>query len=93
MVVKIVRKAYLFSDEERESVCREAHIHATLNHPHIVKLYDAFESGIEKLRTALDMMRTFPNHEDEELLAQAVLKVDEGARLLAAAGEAVQKSP
>lgn len=46
MVVKIVRKAYLFSDEERESVCREAHIHATLNHPHIVKLYDAFESEV-----------------------------------------------
>ena len=58
----------------------------------VTKLYDAFESGVEKLRTALDMMRTFPNHEDEELLAQAVLKVDEGARLLAAAGEAVQKS-
>jgi hypothetical protein len=57
----------------------------------VSKLYDAFENGVEKLRTALDMMRTFPNHEDEELLAQAVLKVDEGAKLLAAAGEAVQK--
>lgn len=49
-VVKIIRKACLFSAEERESVCREAHIHATLRHPNIVALHDAFE---DKVRTAV----------------------------------------
>ena len=56
----------------------------------IGKVYDAFEEGVEKLRSAIDTFRTYPTHNDEEILAQAVLKVDEGAKLIAAAGEAVQ---
>ena len=86
VVVKIVRKAYLFSDEERESVCREAHIHATLNHPHIVKLYDAFESEsrvflvMEKVegQTLHDYMRNKPSFTEVEtavLLKQLVQAV------------------
>jgi Ca2+-binding EF-hand superfamily protein len=56
----------------------------------IGKVYDAFEEGVEKLRSAIDVFRTYPTHNDEEILAQAVLRVDEGAKLIAAAGETVQ---
>lgn len=59
----------------------------------ISKLYDSFEEAIEKLRNALELMKTFPTSGDEEVLAEAVRKVDEGSRLLAAAGEAVKASP
>jgi Ca2+-binding EF-hand superfamily protein len=57
----------------------------------IGQVYDAFEEGVEKLRNAIDIFRTYPaSNNDEEVLAQAVRKVDEGAKQIAAAGEAVQ---
>lgn len=55
------------------------------------KVYDAFEQGVETLREALDMMRRYPSTEDEESLAAAVRMVDEGAKLIAAAGEAASR--
>jgi len=44
-VVKCIRKRYLLSPEERDSVTREVEIHRSLsgNHPHIVTLMDVYE--------------------------------------------------
>lgn len=57
----------------------------------VEKVYDAFESGVEKLRDAIDLLRSFPEKNDQEVLAQAVLLVDEGAKLVHAAGAAVTR--
>lgn len=44
LVVKVINKRYLFSDEEKKSIVREALIHSRLHHPNIVELRDTFES-------------------------------------------------
>lgn len=57
----------------------------------VEKVYDVFEEGVEALRSGLDTMRSYLDTEDEEVLAKGVTLIDEGARKLAAAGEAAGK--
>ncbi len=54
------------------------------------KVYDAFEQGVETLRSGLALMKTYVDNQDEETLATAVKAVDEGARLVGAARDAVK---
>lgn len=54
-------------------------------------LYDALESGVETMRSALDLMRSYPESRDQDVLAKAVQLIDEGAKLVAAAGEAAKR--
>jgi serine/threonine protein kinase len=44
VVVKCIRKRYLLSPEERDSVAREVEVHRSLSHPHVVALFDAYEA-------------------------------------------------
>ena len=86
-VVKVIKKAYLFSDEERESVVTEAAIHATLVHPHIVRLFDSFESAshvylvMERVRglTLHAYMRDKPSFTEAEtaVLVKQLLRATE----------------
>jgi len=46
-VVKCIRKRYLLTPEERDSVTREVEIHRSLRHPNIVELWDAYEDERE----------------------------------------------
>lgn len=46
-VVKCIRKRYLLTPEERDSVTREVEIHCSLRHPNIVELWDAYEDERE----------------------------------------------
>lgn len=54
-------------------------------------LYDALENGVETMRSALDLMRSFPENRDQDVLIKAVQLMDEGAKLVAAAGEAAKR--
>jgi hypothetical protein len=56
----------------------------------VEKVYDVFERGVQTLREGLEIMKTYVDNQDEEVLAKAVKLVDEGARSVAAARDAVK---
>lgn len=57
----------------------------------VEKLYEAFDRGVDTLRGAMELMRSYPESRDEQVLAKAVQMVDEGAKLVAAAGEVAKR--
>lgn len=57
----------------------------------VADIYDAFENGVSAFREAIVLFKTFPEKNDEEVLAEGVRLVDEGARLIAQVEEAVTR--
>ena len=56
----------------------------------IANSYDHFEEGVEAFRSAIDLLRRYPEDQDQETLAEAVRLIDGGARSVAAAAEEQQ---
>lgn len=73
------------------SVPPEPEVADTAKQQAVEMLYDALENGVETMRSALDLMRTYPENRDQDVLVKAVQLMDEGAKLVAAAGEAAKR--
>lgn len=91
---RIDTDAFMVEVERFENIV-EANVSAVPAEPedggaNVSTLYDKFEEGIESLRKALDLFRSYPETKSEETLTEAVLSMDKGARLIAQAGEATQ---
>lgn len=59
----------------------------------VSNLYDDFEQGVETMRQAMDILRSFPERNDETVLAEGVRLVDEGANLVQKASQAFAGKP
>jgi len=55
-VVKFIRKRFLVSSEERDSVTREVEIHRSVSHPNILLLRDTYEDATEYVYLVLEAM-------------------------------------
>ncbi len=53
------------------------------------RVYDAFEEGVEGFRQGTELLRSYLDNRDEEVLKEAVMAIDGGAKKIAAAGQAV----
>lgn len=53
-VVKCIRKRYLLSEEEKDSVLREVEIHRSVTHPHIVPLWEFYEDEREYVYVVME---------------------------------------
>ncbi|RYG42699.1 hypothetical protein EON68_01505, partial [archaeon] len=53
-VVKMIRKRFLLTEEEKDSVMREVEVHRLLRHPNIVQLWDAYEDAKDYVYLVLE---------------------------------------
>lgn len=53
------------------------------------RVYDTFEEGIDRFHQGIEMMRQFVETREEETLREAVRTLDQGAKKIAEAGQAV----